>query len=72
MVDYLGLYKREIAAFFGNDSAVTQAARPAASLERPSYIPARDEPRSTPEIMTGYPNRLGTNRSNPYTEPGAY
>jgi hypothetical protein len=25
-----------------------------------------------PEIMTGYPNRLGTNRYNPYTEPGAY
>ena len=25
-----------------------------------------------PEIMTGYANRLGTNRYNPYTEPGAY
>ena len=25
-----------------------------------------------PEIMTGYQNRLGTNRYNPYTEPGAY
>jgi hypothetical protein len=25
-----------------------------------------------PEIMTGYPNRLATSRSNPYTEPGAY
>ena len=23
-----------------------------------------------PEIMAGYPNRLATNRSNPYTEPG--
>ena len=22
--------------------------------------------------MTGYPYRLGTNRSNPYTEPGGY
>jgi hypothetical protein len=25
-----------------------------------------------PEIMTGYPTRLATSRSNPYTEPGAY
>jgi hypothetical protein len=25
-----------------------------------------------PEIMAGFPNRLSSNRSNPYTEPGAY
>jgi hypothetical protein len=25
-----------------------------------------------PEIMAGYPSRLSTNRSNPYTEPGGY
>ena len=27
IVDYLGLYKREIAAFFANDAAATQATR---------------------------------------------
>ena len=25
-----------------------------------------------PEIMAAYPNRLSTNRSNPYIEPGGY
>ena len=25
-----------------------------------------------PEMMTGWPFRLATNRSNPYTEPGGY
>ena len=25
-----------------------------------------------PETMAGFPNRLSTNRSNPYTEPGGY
>ena len=25
-----------------------------------------------PEIMAGFPSRLSTNRSNPYTTPGAY
>jgi phospholipid/cholesterol/gamma-HCH transport system substrate-binding protein len=71
IVDYLGLYKREVAAFFGNDAAATQAIGPAfASTDAIHYLRVMNP--MNPEIMTGFANRLGTNRSNPYTEPGAY
>ncbi len=72
VVDYLGLYKREIAAFFANDSAATQA-RDAAldgSGKRIHYL--RTSNPVNPEMVAGWPFRLGTNRSNPYTEPGGY
>ena len=71
VVDYLGLYKREIAAFFGNDAAATQALAPGFANSSPVHYLRVMNPLN-PEIMTGYQNRLGTNRYNPYTEPGAY
>ncbi len=79
IVDYLGLYKREIAAFLANDSAATQLVGP--SLNEPGKGPLskngqlhvlRVSNPMNPEIMAGFPNRLTTNRSNPYTAPGAY
>jgi phospholipid/cholesterol/gamma-HCH transport system substrate-binding protein len=71
IVDYLGLYRREITAFFGNDSAATQAVGPGfASPAGVHYLRVMNP--LNPEIMTGYSNRLGTNRVNPYSEPGAY
>jgi phospholipid/cholesterol/gamma-HCH transport system substrate-binding protein len=71
ILDYLGLYKREIGAFFGNDSAATQALGPSFTNSSPVHYLRVMNPLN-PEIMTGYQNRLGTNRYNPYTEPGAY
>jgi len=71
IVDYLGLYRREITAFFGNDSAATQAVGPGFGTPGSVHYLRVMNPLN-PEIMTGYPNRLGTNRYNPYTEPGAY
>jgi phospholipid/cholesterol/gamma-HCH transport system substrate-binding protein len=71
IVDYLGLYRREIAAFFGNDSAATQAVGPGFNSPGSLHYLRVMNPMN-PEIMTGYQNRLGTNRYNPYTEPGAY
>ncbi len=65
IVDYLGLYKKEIASFFANDSAVTQA-----SQNGIHYL--RTQNPTNPEIMASYPNRISTNRSNPYREPGGY
>ncbi|MEA2363229.1 MAG: phospholipid/cholesterol/gamma-HCH transport system substrate-binding protein [Thermoleophilaceae bacterium] len=71
IVDYLGLYRREIAAFFANDSAVTQATGAAQSTStRLHYL--RTQNPTNPEIMAGYPSRLATNRSNPYIAPGGY
>jgi phospholipid/cholesterol/gamma-HCH transport system substrate-binding protein len=72
IVDYLGLYRREIAGFLANDAAATQGRE--GSFNNPGeflhYI--RTANPVNPEMMTGWPYRLSTNRSNPYTEPGGY
>jgi len=68
---YLSLYKREIAAFFANDTAVTQASDPTPSSSGPLNYLRTLQPLN-PETLAAYPRRLQTNRSNPYTEPGAY
>jgi phospholipid/cholesterol/gamma-HCH transport system substrate-binding protein len=64
IIDYLGLYKKEIAAFFANASAATQAKE----SDQPRYL--RTQNPVNPEIMAAYPNRISTNRSNPYPAPG--
>jgi phospholipid/cholesterol/gamma-HCH transport system substrate-binding protein len=71
IIDYLGLYRREIAAFFANDAAVTQA-RDSGQTTGSLVHYLRTNPPTNPEILAGYPNRLSTNRSNPYPEPGGY
>lgn len=68
-LDYLGLYKREIAAFFANDTAATGAADQSGSGSA-RYL--RTSNPLNPEILAAYNRRLPTNRSNPYSAPGAY
>ncbi|MEK6229629.1 MAG: MlaD family protein [Actinomycetota bacterium] len=68
---YLSLYRREIAAFFANDTAVTQASDPSPVSSGPLNYLRTLQPLN-PEVLAAYPRRLQTNRSNPYTEPGAY
>ena len=56
ILDYLGLYKREIAAFFANDAAASQA------TGTTSPAPARCTTSGTvnptnPEMLAAYPNR---------------
>jgi len=80
VLDYLGIYKKEIAAFFANDSAATQlvfkplnkTVKGALSTSSGQMHVLRVSNPMNPEIMAGFPTRLSTNRSNPYTEPGAY
>jgi phospholipid/cholesterol/gamma-HCH transport system substrate-binding protein len=71
IVDYLGLYRREIAGFFANDSAVTQAVGSAQSTSTQLHYLRTQNP-TNPEMMAGYPGRISTNRSNPYIAPGGY
>jgi phospholipid/cholesterol/gamma-HCH transport system substrate-binding protein len=71
IVDYLGLYRREIAALFANDAAVTQAADTGQSRSGQIHYLRTQNPEN-PEVMAGYPTRLATNRSNPYIAPGGY
>ncbi|MEA2445551.1 MAG: phospholipid/cholesterol/gamma-HCH transport system substrate-binding protein [Thermoleophilales bacterium] len=71
ILDYLGLYKREITKFFANDAASTQAVdRPPGSNVPVHYL--RTANPLNPENLAAYPNRISTNRSNPYVQPGGY
>ena len=72
IVDYLGLYRREIAAFFANDSAATQYTDLGFEDASEQVHVLRTANPMNPEIMAAFGNRLSTNRSNPYSEPGAY
>lgn len=70
IIEYLSLYRREIAAFFANDVAATQASEPSAILGRAVHYLRVTNPLN-PENLTAYPKRLATNRSNPYPLPGS-
>jgi phospholipid/cholesterol/gamma-HCH transport system substrate-binding protein len=71
ILDYLGLYKREIVSFFALDSASTQAVdRPPGSNTVIHYL--RTSNPLNPENLAAYPTRVRTNRSNPYVAPGGY
>jgi phospholipid/cholesterol/gamma-HCH transport system substrate-binding protein len=69
ILEYLGLYRREIAAFFANDSAATQAGSPVAGGLL-HYLRVSNPLNA--EVLAAYPHRLGTNKSNPYVEPRGY
>ena len=80
IIDYLGLYKHEISAFFGNDVAATNYKFKPLNKDVPGalsdssgnmYVLRVSNPMN-PEIMAGFPSRLSVNRSNPYTEPQGY
>ncbi len=70
-IDYLGLYRREIAAFFANATAATAAADISdVTGELTNYL--RTTNPLNPEILAAYPRRLPTNRANAYVQPGGY
>ena len=70
-IDYLGLYKREIAAFFANATAATAAADISdLTGELTNYL--RTTSPLNPEILAAYPRRIPTNRANAYVQPGGY
>jgi phospholipid/cholesterol/gamma-HCH transport system substrate-binding protein len=66
ILDFLGLYKPELTAFFANATAATQA-KPSAT--EPHYL--RTTNPLNAENLAVYPRRLGSNRTNPYMTPGA-
>ncbi len=70
-LDWLGLYKHELTAFFANSTAATEATFPL-DASRPTGARAhylRTTNPVNPENLAVYPNRISSNRSNPYTEP---
>jgi virulence factor Mce-like protein len=71
ILDYLGAYKAEIAAFFANDVAATQATEVPLGSDVPVHYLRTTNP-VNPEVLAAWPYRLATNRSNPYVEPRGY
>src|SRR3954470_15492977 len=66
-VDFIGQYKRELTSFFANTVASTQAKDLATNVH---YL--RTSNPLNPENLAVYPNRLPTNRPNPYRLPGGF
>jgi len=71
ILNYVGIYKKEVATFFANSVAPTQATdRPPASPIAVHYL--RTSNPLNPDNLAVYPRRSSTNRSNPYAVPGAF
>ncbi len=66
ILDFIGLYKPELNAFFANVASATQAS----SSSGVHYL--RTTNPLNPENLAIYPRRIGTNRPNPYAQPGMF
>jgi phospholipid/cholesterol/gamma-HCH transport system substrate-binding protein len=71
VIDWLGFYKNEIAAFFSLDAASTQVTDIPPGGETPAHYLRTANPLN-PENLAVYPRRIPSNRSNPYVEPLGY
>jgi phospholipid/cholesterol/gamma-HCH transport system substrate-binding protein len=71
IVDYINVYRREIAAYFANSTASTQATSLNAAQTKPFHYARISNP-INPEVLTAYQHRLESNRANPYMAPGGY
>jgi phospholipid/cholesterol/gamma-HCH transport system substrate-binding protein len=69
--DYINTYRRELAAFFANGAATTEATAQNISQTRLLHYVRISNP-VNPETLTNYAHRLESNRGNPYMAPGAY
>jgi phospholipid/cholesterol/gamma-HCH transport system substrate-binding protein len=71
VIDYVNTYRRELAGFFGNGTATTQAT--AANLAQTTTLHyLRIANPINPEIVSSYQHRLESNRGNPYMAVGGY
>jgi len=67
----LGNYTKELNAFFSNTVASTEATdKPPKASGVVHYL--RTTNPVNPETLAQYPNRIGSNRPNPYQFPGAF
>ncbi len=71
ITDFLAPYRSELTAFFANTVAATQVTDTPGTAGKPVHYLRTSNPVG-PETLAVYPQRLGTNRPNPYTFPGAY
>jgi virulence factor Mce-like protein len=71
VIDYINTYRREVAAFFANSAATTQASSANITQTKQLHYLRISNP-VNPEVLTNYQTRLESNRPNPYMAPGAY
>jgi virulence factor Mce-like protein len=69
ILQFLGLYKKELTAFFANTVAATQAFETKAG-KKIHYL--RTSNPLNAENLAVYPRRIGTNRPNAYAKPGNF
>jgi phospholipid/cholesterol/gamma-HCH transport system substrate-binding protein len=66
ILQFVGLYPRELTAFFANAQAATQAS------ESSGVHYLRTSNPLNPENLAAYSRRIGTNRPNPYAKPNTF
>ncbi len=71
VIDYLNTYRRELAAFFANSTASTQATTGNITQTKVLHYVRISNP-VNPEVLANYQKRLSSNRGNPYLIPGGY
>lgn len=71
VVDYINVYRREIAGFFANSTAASQGTQSGISTSNLLHYALISNP-VNPEVLTAYQRRLSSNRANPYLSPGGY
>ncbi|HUO72413.1 MAG TPA: MlaD family protein [Solirubrobacteraceae bacterium] len=69
--NYVNTYRRELAAFFANSTATTQAETQNLTQTKLLHYLRISNP-VNPETLTAYAHRLESNRGNPYMDPGGY
>ena len=69
--NYINTYRREIAAFFANSTATTQATAQNLTQTKLLHYLRISNP-VNPEPLTSYQHRINSNRGNPYMAPGGY
>jgi ABC-type transporter Mla subunit MlaD len=71
VVNYVNTYRHELAAFFANGTASTQATSLNATATKALHYARLSNP-VNPEVLAPYQTRLNSNRGNPYIAPGGY
>jgi phospholipid/cholesterol/gamma-HCH transport system substrate-binding protein len=71
VINYINDYRRELAGFFANSTAATQASLPGVGGTKLFHYLRVTNP-VNPETLTSYQSRLSSNRGNPYMAPGGY
>ncbi len=71
VLDYLNVYRRELAAFFANGTASTEATAENIAQNKLLHYLRVSNP-VNPESLTAYSHRPYSNRSDPYMQPGGY